>query len=187
MFTVTSGVWMLAGELSTPRLVLRAHTPSDLDDLLLFHGDARVTRYIPWPVRDRSATEAALTLKLSQIIARDGDWLVLAIVHAADQRVIGEVLLKRLSATEAEVGYVLSGRYQGAGYASEAVAALLAAARSELGVTQLTALVDSRNGASIRLLERLGFVALGDAPDGAGLVHLGLPPVSDQAVESPAL
>jgi RimJ/RimL family protein N-acetyltransferase len=178
MFTVSSGVWMLAGELSTPRLVLRAHTPSDLDDLLLFHGDAKVTRYIPWPVRDRSATQAALGVKLSQVIARDGDWLAMAVVHAADQRVIGEVLLKRQGGSEAEIGYVLSRRYQGAGYASEAVSALIDAAHRQLGIVRLTAVVDARNTASIRLLERLGFVVRPDADASDGLVHLALEPQS---------
>jgi RimJ/RimL family protein N-acetyltransferase len=174
MFTVTSGVWMLAGELSTPRLVLRAHTPSDLDDLQLFHGDAKVARYIPWPVRDRSSTLAALNVKLSQVIARDGGRLVLAIVHAADQRVIGEALLKRTSGSEAEIGYVLSRRYQGAGYASEAVSALIAAARLELGLLRLTAVVDRRNAASLRLLERHGFALQRLGGEDDGLVHLEL-------------
>ena len=42
--------------IETERLVLRAHRTSDLDDLLAFHGDPEVVRFVPWPVRDRAAT-----------------------------------------------------------------------------------------------------------------------------------
>ena len=37
--------------------MLRAHRMDDLDDLARFHGDPEVVRYVPWPVRDRAATE----------------------------------------------------------------------------------------------------------------------------------
>ena len=47
--------------LETERLVLRAHRREDLDDLVRFHGDPEVVRYVPWPVRDRAATNSATT------------------------------------------------------------------------------------------------------------------------------
>ena len=50
----------------TDRLVLRPHRMADLDDLVRFHGDPDVVRYLPWPVRDRAATEQALRMKLGQ-------------------------------------------------------------------------------------------------------------------------
>ncbi len=157
------GAWSWTGEIATTRLTLRAHQSSDLEHLVEFHGDAEVTRFIPWPVRDREHTAAALAVKRGQTVARDGQWIVLAVVHAADERVIGEVLLKRTSASEAEVGYAFSRRYQGVGYASEAVAALIAAVTRGLGLVRLTAEVDARNVASIRLLSALGFTPTDDS------------------------
>ena len=50
---------------------------------------------------------------------------------------------------------------RGAGYAGEAIALLAGWALSQPGVRVLTARVDADNAASLRLLERLGFVADG--------------------------
>jgi RimJ/RimL family protein N-acetyltransferase len=172
MLAEHNGLWVLDGGVPAGRLLLRAHTPADLDDLVVFHSDAEVTRYIPWPVRDRAGTEAALAVKLTQVTAAVGQWLVLAVEHRADERVIGEVLLKRGPGAEAEVGYAFSRAYQGAGHASEAVSALLAEASRALGVERFTATVDTRNTASLRLLGRLGFALLPARATDAGLARL---------------
>ena len=52
--------------IATERLMLRAHRMDDLVDLVRFHGDPEVVRYVPWPVRDREATEETLRTKLGQ-------------------------------------------------------------------------------------------------------------------------
>jgi RimJ/RimL family protein N-acetyltransferase len=161
MLAIEGGRWILTGPHETTRLVLRAHRRSDLDDLVRFHGDAAVTRYIPWNLRDRQATAEALEQKLDQVSADVGEWLVLAVEHRATDSVIGEVLLKR-GENHAEVGYVIAAAFQGAGYASEAVSALLAESSAALAVTRFTAVVDVRNDASLRLLEKLGFIVVGE-------------------------
>jgi RimJ/RimL family protein N-acetyltransferase len=154
--------WELDLPLSTPRLLLRAHRSADLDDLLVFHSDPRVTRYIPWPVRDREQTRVALAGKLDRAVAGPGEWLVFAVEERATGTVIGEVLLKH--ADEPEVGYVLRTDRQGRGLAAEAVTALLDAASSSLQVRRVVAVVVDGNDASARLLARLGFAAAGPGP-----------------------
>lgn len=152
--------WLPAYPIRTDRLVLRPHRADDLDDLVRFHSDTEVTRYIPWPARDRAQTELALTTKLSQGAVRaEGGWLVLAIVRQSDDRVIGEVLLKREddAARIGELGYVIASDTQGSGFASEAARAMLELGFGELGLETVIAHVDARNAASIRLLEGLGF------------------------------
>jgi RimJ/RimL family protein N-acetyltransferase len=156
---VSESAWIVTEPLLTERLELRVHRLSDLDDLVIFHGDTEVTRYIPWPVRTREETRVALEAKLAQGSARlPGEWIVLAIVLRESSTVIGEVLLKRgdIAGTLAEVGYVVRADMQGRGLASEAVGGILSWAR-ELGVTSIIAMVDARNSASSRLLARLGF------------------------------
>ena len=59
-----------------------------------------------------------------------------------------------------EIGYLLSPSIWGRGYASEAMAAFLAH-RRRLGSGHLTADTDPANTASIRLLDRHGFVQTG--------------------------
>lgn len=150
--------WSLPLPLDGERIVLRAHRADDLDDLTVFHGDAEVTRYIPWPVRDRAQTEAALAAKLTQDVAREvGEWMVLAVEERERGTVIGEVLLKRAGAHDAELGYAFRSDRHGKGLASEAVALLLGHAVPAFALTHVEATVEAPNTGSIRLLERLGF------------------------------
>ena len=150
--------WSLPHPLETERLRLRPHRADDLDDLVVFHGDPVVTRYIPWPVRTREQTREALKVKLGQNVAPEGAWLVLAIEEAASGTVIGEVLLKHGADGQSEVGYVIRGDRQGLGLASEAVSAVIRLAFASFDRTRVEAVVDEPNLASSRLLERFGFV-----------------------------
>ena len=59
------------------------------------------------------------------------------------------------------MGYALGRAHWGNGYIWEALNALLAYAFEELGMHRIEADVDPRNAASIRTLERLGFVREG--------------------------
>lgn len=132
-----------------------------------------VTRYIPWTVRNRQQTADALALKLQQVRAEVGGWLTLAVEHRKEKQVIGEVLLKR-GDNHAEIGYVIASAFQGAGYASEAVGALLPEASAALSVRRFTAVVDTRNEASLRLLEKFGFAVTGNAEPDDGVSTLTL-------------
>jgi RimJ/RimL family protein N-acetyltransferase len=151
--------WAPELPLRTPRLLLRAHRETDLDDLVLFHGDERTVRYLPWPVRSRDDTRTALLKKLSQHRApAEGDWLVLAIEEIASGRVIGEVDLRRGANGHADIGYVVRRDREGRGLASEAVRELVRLATEDLGVTTIDAHIVPGNTASERFAERHGFV-----------------------------
>jgi RimJ/RimL family protein N-acetyltransferase len=66
-------------------------------------------------------------------------------------------LVKRATLDDVDLGYALLPEYCGHGYAVEAGAAVLADARSRLGLQRVVAITDPRNEGSIRVLERLGF------------------------------
>jgi RimJ/RimL family protein N-acetyltransferase len=151
-------IWTFDYPLRTERLDLRPHTLADLDDLEVFHSDPDVTRYIPWPVRDREQVRAALVAKIPQISASAaGEWIVLAVEERRSGTVIGEILLKREADTAAEIGYAFATQGQGKGLATEAVVSLMSAARRQLRITTFDALVETPNVASARLLARVGF------------------------------
>jgi RimJ/RimL family protein N-acetyltransferase len=142
----------------TERLLLRPHRPEDLDDLARFHSDPEVVRYVPWPVRDRAATEETLKVKLGQTVLEEhGQWLVLAVELGETGTVIGEVLLKWASDRQGELGFAFASDHQGQGYAAEAATAVLRLAFDELGFHRVSAVVVEGNDASVRLLGRLGF------------------------------
>lgn len=144
--------------IETERLVLRPHRMDDLDDLAAFHGDPNVVRHVPWPVRDRTATEETLRVKLTQTeLLAHGQWLVLAVELRSTGTVIGEVLLKWASDGQGEVGFAFAGPYQGQGYAAEAATAMLRLGFDDVGFHRIAAVVIEGNEASARLLGRLGF------------------------------
>ena len=154
--------------LETERLLLRAHTMADLDDLVRFHADPEVVRYVPWPVRDREATEETLRTKLGQTrLAEHGQWLVLAVEERSSGTVIGEVLLKWASDRQGELGFAFGRDHQGRGYAAEAARAVLGLAFDDLGFHRVSAVVVDGNDASLRLLGRLGFRQEARHVDGA--------------------
>ncbi|MGA1836759.1 GNAT family protein [Herbiconiux sp. 11R-BC] len=158
--------WAPAYPVSTARLDLRPHRLDDLDDLVVYHSDPEVVRYIPWPARTREQTAAALDARTRQgSVFEPGQWLVLAIVlrgggSSAERpdRVIGEVLLKYDSETDArgELGYALAADVAGQGFGTEAAEAVLALAFEQFGLHRVVANLDARNDASARLLRRLG-------------------------------
>jgi RimJ/RimL family protein N-acetyltransferase len=143
----------------TERLDLRPHREDDLDDMLAFHSRPDVVRYVPWPVRNREQTRAALQAKLGQDALRaPGEWLVLAIETRANRRVVGEVLLKWDSDTsrQGELGFALHPDAQGQGLGAEAAQAVLGLGFDELGLHRITATCIAGNERSMRLLTRLG-------------------------------
>jgi RimJ/RimL family protein N-acetyltransferase len=132
--------------------------------MLEFHSDPEVTRFIPWPVRDREATRAALTAKIDQgQLTEPGSWLVLAIEERNSGRLIGEVLLKWASADhrQGEIGFVVARPFQGKGYATEAAREVLRLGFDHLGLHRITAACLDDNDASARSLRRLGFTQEG--------------------------
>jgi RimJ/RimL family protein N-acetyltransferase len=150
--------WAPSLPILTERLVLREHLPSDVDDMLEFHSDPDVVRFVPWPVRTREQVLEALAPRLTAgRVEKRGDWLILAIELRETGKVIGEVLLKNSKSDEGELGYALHRGFQGKGLAFEAASAMLQLGIEQFGLRRVTAQLDARNTASVRLLERLGF------------------------------
>jgi RimJ/RimL family protein N-acetyltransferase len=150
--------WTPALPVLTPRLQLRVHCLDDVDDMLQFRSDPEVVRYVPWPISTRADVLDALSKRVTAgTVDKVGDWLILAIVFRETGQVIGEVLLKNSGVDEAELGYAIHRSFWGKGLAREATSAMLELGIREFGLRRVTATLDARNTASVRLLERLGF------------------------------
>jgi RimJ/RimL family protein N-acetyltransferase len=66
-------------------------------------------------------------------------------------------LLQRPELPGPDLGFAFLPAFRAQGYAFEAASAVMADARARLGLETLLAIVNPENGASIRLLARLGF------------------------------
>lgn len=143
--------------LETPRLVLRALTMGDVDDIFAYASDEEVTRFLRWgPHRAREETECYIGDVLRDYKeGRDGPW---AVEHRETGRVVGSIHLMSISARrrKAEVGFVLSRAYWSRGLMSEALRSVLAYSFETLGLNRVEAFCIVENRASIRVLEKVG-------------------------------
>lgn len=144
--------------LATPRLVLRPFREGDADALYALHSDARVLRYWdapPWADRQR----AEHFLAACKEMAEQGSGARLAIEKNAEQSFIGWCAAFRWNPQHRSlgIGYCLQERAWGQGFATEAVRAMLAWAFGALDLNRVEAHLDTRNLASARVLEKLGF------------------------------
>lgn len=141
----------------TERLVLRLHTPADLDDVYAYQSDPEVARYQLYEPRTREqVAEKSADWATANTLAKNDDYLQLAL--DLDGRVIGSIyfVLKRVDDELAEIGWALHRDFHGKGYAFEAASATLDLAFSTIGLHRVTAELDPRNTPSIALCKRLG-------------------------------
>ncbi len=129
--------------------------------------DPRIYDYVP----DAPPPSIRATATRIQRLARGPPtgsperWLNWVVRARASGRVVGTVQATvRPDRRRAGVAYLFAPEYWGRGYASEALAALLAALRAQDGIATFEARVDARNHRSIRLLRRLGFELVRTVP-----------------------
>ena len=150
--------WALAVPLTTARLVLRPYGADDLDEMYAFHGLPSVARYLYRPPHTREQCAQLIAGGRHGRWAADGDVLRLAICRQAGPGVVGDITLRLAGAAagQAEIGWILHPAHERQGYATEAAAAVAAAAFDQLGVHRLYARLDVQNTGSARICERLG-------------------------------
>lgn len=152
IFRIIKGV-----DTTTERLVIRRFRASDAEAFAAYRSDPLVARFQSWdaPI---SLVEAA------RQVARFGagepgvpGWFQYAVELSSAGVLIGDVGVQlHDNLMQAEIGFTLASAYQGSGYATEAVRAVLNLLFGN-GILRVSAECDARNDASARLLDRLGF------------------------------
>ena len=148
--------------LQTSRLLLRPFADSDLEAIYALQSNARVLRYWdspPWTDRARAQS----FLGACQQLELDGSGCRFAIELEATCTFIGWCSMFRWNPIfrSLGVGYCLDEHAWGRGYATEAVGAMLHWLYDRLDLNRVEAELDTRNIASARVLEKLGFVREG--------------------------
>ncbi|MBU8900403.1 GNAT family N-acetyltransferase [Corallococcus sp. H22C18031201] len=145
-------------ELRTERLRLRAPDLEDAEALAAIYGDPEVGRYLGFRLIHR-------TEQMREKLARDLEavrrgegmrWVLCAHADAAPAGYVGIFSWSQRD-RRAEVGYVVARELWGQGVMKELFPALLHFGFGRMGLHRLEARVDSRNGASLRVLLRAGF------------------------------
>jgi RimJ/RimL family protein N-acetyltransferase len=148
--------------LRTARLRLRPFTDADSDALFALHSNAHVLRYWdspPW----REPARAERFIAACRQLAEEGSGARVAIDRTSDGTFVGWCSLTRWNPDHrsAAMGYCLGETAWGQGYATEAARAVLRWAFDALDLNRVQAETDTRNAASARVLEKLGFVREG--------------------------
>jgi RimJ/RimL family protein N-acetyltransferase len=143
----------------TARLVLRPFTRDDVDDVWAYQRLPEVARHMLWEPRDRRQTRAAVEQMVAErALVEQGDCLSLAVVWPDAGRVVGQVELVWSSRDNrlGELGYVFNPEYHGRGLATEAAREVLRLGFEDLDLHRIVGRCSARNGASAKLMERLG-------------------------------
>lgn len=156
--TATPPIPRLPGE----RVSLRPYRDGDVDALIALYGDPDVTRWWshePWADRQQ-AIEYLDRMRRDRLSSEFYPW---AIVLNTDDALIGTAALYEIDRTHKRgmIGYSLSPSMQGRGYVQDALQLLIDFAWTTLDLQRIEADTDPENGASRRLLERLGFTLEG--------------------------
>jgi ribosomal-protein-alanine N-acetyltransferase len=143
-------------ELETARLRLRPFREGDLEDLYRLYGDAEVMRYISdGRPRTREETVAALARMMGHWPQFGfGMW---ALFDRTDGRFIGRCGLQPLrEGSEIELGYTLFKEFWGRGIATETARLALRHGFETSGLERIIAIAHPANGASRRVMEKVG-------------------------------
>jgi len=137
--------------LKTPRLTLRRAVMEDVEAFHRVFSDPAAMSY--WSTLPHSTLSETKDWVADMVAATEAG-LSEDFVVECDGRVIGKAGFWR----PPEIGYILHPDYWGKGLASEAVQAVLSHAFGPMALQCVTADVDPRNQASLRLLARHGFI-----------------------------
>jgi RimJ/RimL family protein N-acetyltransferase len=151
-----------APNIETPRLKLRAHRLEDLDDCVAMWADTVVTRFIG----GKPSTTQRTWLRMLEYA---GHWSLMgfgywAIEEKATGSFVGEVGFADFKRDIApsmknvpELGWALTPRFHGMGYATEAVRAALAWGDVHLKAAKTVCMISTENIASLRVAQKCSY------------------------------
>lgn len=153
---------MTQHEINTERLLLRGWKPKDHAPFAAMCGDPDVMRYIGNGTT-RTAEDAARYIRSFETEWSERGFGLFAVELKQTRDLIGftglswpgflpEIL------PSVEIGWRFSKRNWGKGFASEAASAALSFGINELGITDIVSIYQIGNGASARIMQKLGMV-----------------------------
>jgi ribosomal-protein-alanine N-acetyltransferase len=149
--------------LETERLSIRPMVLADADDLHALHADPTTWDYIS--SRPSETLDETMARVARQVEEQDQlGFSMWAVVERASGKVVGDCGLQMLEGNpEMEIGWHVARAWRGRGIATEAARACLAAGFDQLGLDRIVAVAWPTNGASLRVMEKLGMNRVGPA------------------------
>jgi [ribosomal protein S5]-alanine N-acetyltransferase len=146
--------------LRTPRLILRRITAADAPALLELRSNQSVLRYLDREPAKTVEETLALVAKMDAAVEK-GEGIMWGLARPEEeQHLLGNCGLWQLNAEHhrGEIGYLLHPDCWGQGLMTEAITAVCRYGFEQMHLHSIEATVNPQNAASIRALERQGFV-----------------------------
>ncbi|WP_054706062.1 GNAT family protein [Bacillus sp. JCM 19041] len=149
-------------EIETERLLLRRITSADRNDVFRYLSTEDVVKHMGiFPYRSAEAVQDEINWY--DRIFQEGSGIRWGITFKGKKQVIGSCgfLNRKKVHFKAEIGYELAPEYWSKGIAGEALLAICTYGFDFLNMERIEALVEPENNASMKLLERCGFLKEG--------------------------
>ena len=145
-------------EITTERLALRNLEANDGPRVFSYHRHPEVARFQSWGTESVDVVQTYIRSLAAVEPGTPGKWYQVGIYLLDGGKLIGDCGFRvpEAKSAQAEVGMTLAPEFQGKGYATEALRALLDYLFMTLKKHRVFGSVDPRNVSSIRLLERVG-------------------------------
>lgn len=148
--------------IATLRTVLIPYTDHLESDFLMLNVCAKNRKHMNGP------HTLAKARTIFQSILSDPDIYAMAVLDIRTRDYLGHIFVNRHASSEGELGYIFDKQYWNKGIATEVLRAFIPDIVASLGLSKLTANVDTDHEPSIRLLQKLGFEQIGHAKDEHG-------------------
>lgn len=145
--------------IQTERLILRPIDKQDAVAVFAYRADAVANRYQGWIPETIDDVTDFIQNRVCRLPNCPGTWYQLVIENKEDSAIIGDIGIHFVDHEnqQVELGITLAKQYQGKGFASEAMSAVIDFLFTELNKHRITTSIDPQNTSSIRLVQRLGF------------------------------
>ncbi len=144
--------------LATERLLLRRSSPMDAKAISAYRSDPDVHRWQGWERTDPDGIRAEIVEMASRAPGEPGGWVQLSVVRRDDGALVGDVGLSPVVGEPGviKIGYTIAPAFQGSGFATEAIRALVGYAFDVLEADVVRAFASAENVRSHRVAEKAG-------------------------------
>ena len=148
------------------QISLRRFTMDDTQKIFQMSKEESLGRFLPDQVYqdyDEASNVLAFLIRSSEGIHIESHPYVLGVI-LNDDELIGHVGASKIE-EGIEIGYAIETQHQGLGYAQKAVSQMLQLLEVNTNVREIYGIVDPKNEASKKVLERCGFLKVGTRLD----------------------
>jgi [ribosomal protein S5]-alanine N-acetyltransferase len=145
--------------LESSRLILREITIDDAQEIFDLRSNPETMKYVPRPLAT-SIDDALAHIKIIREKIETNEGINWAITIKGNPKFIGIIGHYRIKWEHfrSEIGYMLLPQYHGQGIITEAIALMIDYGFNDMKMHTIEAIIDPRNIASARVLEKNGFV-----------------------------